>query len=84
LEDDEDAPIETMEDSPHLEWWEEEECKAEEEEDEMLEKQEALLESFKAAHKEKTHMAAVCAVRVEPASPHGTGHVPACPPVSRQ
>jgi hypothetical protein len=84
LEDDEDAVTETPRDSLRLEWWEEAKRKAEEEEDEMLEKQEALLESFKAAHKEKTHMAAVCAVRVEPASPHGTGHVPACPPVSRQ
>jgi hypothetical protein len=59
LEDDEDAPIETMEDSPHLEWWEEEECKAEEEEeDKMLEKQEALLESFATVcKKERTRVA---------------------------
>jgi hypothetical protein len=37
LEDDEDAMMETPEDSPCLEWWEEAERKAEEEEDEMLE-----------------------------------------------
>jgi hypothetical protein len=59
LEDDEDAPIETMEDSPHLEWLEEKVCKAEEEEeDEMLEKQEALLESFATARKEERTRAA--------------------------
>jgi hypothetical protein len=35
--DDEDAAMETPEDSLCLEWWEEAERKAEEEEDEMLE-----------------------------------------------
>jgi hypothetical protein len=49
---------ETPEDSPRLEWWEEAERKAEEEEDEMLEKQEALLESFATVRKkEKTRAA---------------------------
>jgi hypothetical protein len=49
LEDDEDAAMETLEDSPRLEWWEEAERKAEEEENKMPEEQEALLESFKFA-----------------------------------
>jgi hypothetical protein len=37
LEDDEGTATEMLEDSLHLEWWEEVEHKAEEEEDEMLE-----------------------------------------------
>jgi hypothetical protein len=53
LEDDKDAAMETPEDSPCLEWWEEAERKAKEEEDEMLEEQETLLESFATACKEK-------------------------------
>jgi hypothetical protein len=50
LEDDEDAAMETPKDSPHLEWWEEVERKAEE--------QEALLESFTTARKEERTRAA--------------------------
>jgi hypothetical protein len=50
LEDDEDVAMETPEDSPRLEWWEEVERKAEE--------QEALLESFTTARKEEWTRAA--------------------------
>jgi hypothetical protein len=46
LEDDEDAAMKMLEDSPHLEWWEEAEHKAEEEDGKMFKEQEALLESF--------------------------------------
>jgi hypothetical protein len=76
LEDDKDAAIETLEDSPRLEWWEE---------DEMLEEQEALLESFATACKEeRTRAAAAHAIRAE-SSPRRHGRVPACPqfPVGR-
>jgi hypothetical protein len=85
LEDDEDAVMETPEDSPHLECWEEAERKAEEEEDEILEEQEALLESFATARKEeRTHTAAAQAVRAK-SSLRGHGRIPACPqfPVGR-
>jgi hypothetical protein len=62
LEDDKDAAIETPKDSPHLEWWEEAERKAEE--DEILEQQEARLESFATTRKEeRTRAAAAQAVR---------------------
>jgi hypothetical protein len=70
LEDDEDAAMETPEDSPRLEWWEEVERKAEE--------QEALLESFATARKEeRTRVAAAQAIRAE-SFPRRHGHVPAC------
>jgi hypothetical protein len=60
LEVDEDVTMEMPEDSPHLEWREETELKAEEEEeDEMLKEQEALLESFTTARKEERTRAAV-------------------------
>jgi hypothetical protein len=59
LEDDEDAATETPEDSSRLELWEEAERKAEKEKDEMLEEQEALLESFATACKEERTQAAV-------------------------
>jgi hypothetical protein len=74
LEDDEDAAMETPEDSPCLEWWEEAEHKAEEEEeDKMLEEQEAQLESFATACKEeRTQAAAAQAIRIE-SSPRGPG-----------
>jgi hypothetical protein len=55
LEDDKDAAMETPKDSPCLEWWEEAEHKNEEE-DEMLEKQEALLESFAIVRKEESQL----------------------------
>jgi hypothetical protein len=52
-----------------LEWWEEAERKAEEEEDEMLEEQEAHLESFATMRKEeRTRVAMVQAIRAESAS----------------
>jgi hypothetical protein len=76
LEDDKDAATETPEDSPRLEWWEE---------DEMLEEQEALLESFATACKEeRTRAATTQAVRAE-SSPRRHGRVLACPqfPVRR-
>jgi hypothetical protein len=76
LKDDKDAATKMPEDSPHLEWWEE---------DEMLEEQEVLLDSFATACKEeRTRAAATQAVQVE-SSPHGHGRVPACPqfPVGR-
>jgi hypothetical protein len=85
LEDNEDTVIETLEDSPCLEWWEEVERKAEEEDDEMLEEQETLLESFTTARKEeRTQAAAAQAVHAE-SSLRGHGHVPTCPqfPVGR-
>jgi hypothetical protein len=85
LEDDEEATMETPEDSPCLEWWEEAERKAEEEENEMIEEQEVLLESFAAAHgEERTRVAASQVVRKE-SSPHGHGNVPAYPqfPIER-
>jgi hypothetical protein len=78
LEDNEDTAIETLEDSPCLEWWEDVERKAEEEEDEMLEEQETLLESFTTARKEeRTQAAAAQAVHAE-SSLRGHGRVPAC------
>jgi hypothetical protein len=52
-----------------LEWWEEAERKAEEEEDEMLEEQEAHLESFATTRKEeRNRVAMVQAIRAESAS----------------
>jgi hypothetical protein len=78
LEDDEDAVTETPEDSPRLEWWEESERKTKEEKDEMLEEQEALLESFATARKEERNRAASAQpVRVE-SNLRGHGHVPDC------
>jgi hypothetical protein len=85
LEDDEDAEMETPEDSPRLEWWEEAERKAEKEENEMIEEQEVLLESFATTRgKERTRVAAAQVVRAE-SSPRGHGNVPACPqfPIER-
>jgi hypothetical protein len=71
--------METPEDSPHLEWWEEAERKDEKEEGEMLEQQEALLESFATTCKEeRTRAAAAPAVRTE-SSPRGHRRVPVCP-----
>jgi hypothetical protein len=84
LEDDKDAATEMSEDSPRLEWWEKAERKAEEE-DEMLEEQEALLESFATVCKEeRTRAATAQAVRAE-SSPHGCGRVLAYPqfPIGR-
>jgi hypothetical protein len=79
LEDNEDTAKETPKDSPCLEWWEEAERKAGDEEDEMLEEQEALLESFATACKEeRTRAAAAQAVRAK-SSPRRLGHVPAYP-----
>jgi hypothetical protein len=85
LKDDEDAATEMPKDSPHLEWWEEAKRKAKEEDDEMLEDQEAHLESFATARKEEmTRVAAAQVVHVE-SSPRRHGRVPACPqfPVGR-
>jgi hypothetical protein len=76
LEENEDAVTETPKNSPRLEWWEESECKAKEEKDEMLEGQEALLESFATTRKEERNRAAVAqAVHLE-SSLRGHGHVP--------
>jgi hypothetical protein len=58
LKDNKDMAIETPEDSPRLEWWEEAERKTEEEEDEMTKEQEVLLESFTIACKEERTRAA--------------------------
>jgi hypothetical protein len=79
LEDDEDALTEMPKDSPCLEWCEEAEHKAEGEEDEMLEEQEALLESFATARKEETTCVATAEAILAEASPCGPVHVPACP-----
>jgi hypothetical protein len=67
LEDDKDTMTETPDDSPRLEWWEETEHKAEEE-DEMLEEQEALLESFATARKEERTPAARSALLADMAA----------------
>jgi hypothetical protein len=56
--------METLEDSPRLEWWEEAERKAKQEEYEMLEEQEVLLESSATTRKEeRTRAATVQAIR---------------------
>jgi hypothetical protein len=79
LEDDKDTTMEMLEDSPRLEWWEEAECKAEEEGEEMLEEQEALLESFATARKEERTWAVTTQAVHAKSSPCGHGHAPACP-----
>jgi hypothetical protein len=78
LVNDEDGETETLENSPCLEWWEEAERKAEEEDNEILEEQEALLESFATPRKEERTWAALAQpVRAE-ASLHGLGCLLAC------
>jgi hypothetical protein len=72
----EDATTETSKDSPHLELWEEAECKTEEE---MLEEKEALLESFAIACKEERTREAVAQAANPESSLRGHGLVPACP-----
>jgi hypothetical protein len=59
LEDDEDTATNKLEDSLHLEWWEEAEHKAEEKEDEMLNEQDAMPESLATTRKEERTLAAM-------------------------